>query len=149
MARSKTLAGLLMVCGLNLSACTQSLVRPYTCEQIRSLKAGQSDEEVVLLLGEPAIKNRAYALPWHVKPNVEGEEWLYFRPVPRWSQIRGDQFTVHFAGRRLTWVIASRASGVDRAGGLGLDLWKDPRREIGSYKEGPMFAQMFPCQNGS
>lgn len=139
---------LCVVLALTLCAagCTQRLVRKFTCEQVRSLQPGQSQDDVLRILGAPRYRDPGSALPWHVKPYLAGEEWRYDPQRPRWARLWTEKLAVRFAAGRLTWVSASRDfGGPDGRGEVVLDYWRDPRNGTKGQKIGAQFDELFPC----
>lgn len=99
----------LLAFGLSLSLACQGLARKYSCEQVRAVRPGMLEDEVLRLLEQPVSRSDKERRPGSWDP-VSGVVWSYHVAKESRPLLRRDLLEVGFVDGRVILVHASRTN---------------------------------------
>ena len=146
---------------LLLSSCSHTPLRPFDCENVLSLRLGQSPDEVRALLGKPNDEDAGQTF-WQSEagvPEVQVSDYnMYFNDFGTKGWLgSSDAFWIKFYKNKLVYVTAFRADelfvsyGNSVALALGSPSYGQPSPRNNNRPEpvraeiGPAFDKIFPC----
>jgi outer membrane protein assembly factor BamE (lipoprotein component of BamABCDE complex) len=131
------------------AACSERLVRDYSCEQLRQVHVGNSPEQVLSLLGEPTARQGAY-----FDDSVrKGKSWYYQVTNDAVFVTYRDSLRVDFVDSKVKAISAYRRVApavLGRQGNASLLQVSAGQNSVGEMRrEGELFTVVFPCRNAS